>query len=80
MMNRFNYRFATGAMLLASVVAIPAQSQEFEGPNGSKVTFYGQLNLGLQYYDDCQESETNFADSGVSTSRLGFNYDIHTVG
>jgi hypothetical protein len=52
--------------------ALPVMAQEFQGPDGSTATFYGQLNLGYLSYDDGQQSIGEIVDNANSNSRAGF--------
>jgi hypothetical protein len=44
----------------------------FTNPGGGVVTFYGQLNLAYQSFDDGRETTSNIVDNGNWNSRLGF--------
>ncbi len=44
----------------------------FTNPSGAVVTFYGQVNLAYQTFDDGQDTTRNIVDNGNWNSRLGF--------
>lgn len=64
---------STSAVALGATLAAPA----FAGPTytssgGGTLTWYGQLNPTLQYYDDGGEDFSRLVDNSASNSRLGF--------
>jgi hypothetical protein len=44
----------------------------FTNARGGVATFYGQVNLTYQSFDDGQETTSNIVDNGNWNSRLGF--------
>jgi hypothetical protein len=44
----------------------------FTNSSGGVVTFYGQINLAYQSFDDGEQSTSNIVDNGNWNSRLGF--------
>ena len=44
----------------------------FTNPSGGVTTFYGQLNLTYQSFDDGGETTSRIVDNGNWNSRLGF--------
>jgi hypothetical protein len=44
----------------------------FTNSSGGVVTFYGQVNLAYQSFDDGEQSTSNIVDNGNWNSRLGF--------
>jgi hypothetical protein len=44
----------------------------FRNQSGGSVTFYGQLNLAYQSFDDSEKTTSNIVDNGNWNSRLGF--------
>jgi hypothetical protein len=63
----------------ALVADVPIESEVFEpsltftNPSGGSVTFYGQLNLTYQSFDDGEQTTDGIVDNGNWNSRLGFN-------
>ncbi len=72
-MHRSIQRVAVSLVIGCAGSAVSAQ--EFQGPNGTKATFYGQLNIGVLSYNDGQETETEVVDNANSNSRVGVNID-----
>ena len=62
----------------ALVEELPIESEVFGPPltftnsSGGVTTFYGQVNLTYQSFDDGQETTSNIVDNGNWNSRLGF--------
>ena len=68
----------TAPFLLALAGGAAAQGLppiEHQFPNGSVVTFYGQINKGILQYDDGQETESyGLIDNDNSGTRAGIRY------
>lgn len=64
----------------ALVEELPIDSEVFGPPltftsrSGAVTTFYGQVNLTYQGFDDGEETTSNLVDNGNWNSRLGFTY------
>lgn len=78
-------RTSLASILTPLAVAGAASAQglapiEWSSPNGSKLTLYGQLNMGILNYDDGIDSESyGHIDNANSQSRIGLEYS-HTFG
>jgi hypothetical protein len=62
----------------ALVEELPIESEvygpatTFTSPSGGVATFYGQLNLTYQGYDDGEQTTSGIVDNGNWNTRLGF--------
>lgn len=78
-------RTSLAGILTPLAVAGAASAQglapiEWSSPNGSTLTLYGQLNMGILNYDDGIDSESyGLIDNANSQSRIGLEYS-HTFG
>lgn len=78
-------RTSLAGILTPLAVAGAASAQglapiEWSSPNGSTLTLYGQLNMGILNYDDGIDSESyGLIDNANSQSRIGLEYS-HAFG
>ena len=68
----FDYDAATEELPIESEVFGPRLT--FTSRSGAVTTFYGQVNLAYQSFDDGTETTANIVDNGNWNSRLGFTY------
>lgn len=69
-------QFQRGAVaLVIGCVGSVGSALEFQGPNGTKATFYGQLSIGWLSFDEGQDSESSVVDKANANGRVGLNID-----
>ena len=69
----FDYDALISELPIESDVYAPLTT--FTNRTGGVTTFYGQLNLTFQSFDDGEETTSNIVDNGNWNSRLGFTID-----
>ena len=69
----FDYDALISELPIESEVYAPLTT--FTNRSGGVTTFYGQLNLTSQSFDDGEETTSNIVDNGNWNSRLGFTID-----
>ena len=68
----FDYDALVEELPIESEAYAPALT--FTSRSGAVTTFYGQVNLTYQSFDDGEETTSNIVDNGNWNSRLGFTY------
>jgi len=64
-------RIAVAALPALSLAGICHAGPAYENASGGTFTYYGQFSPAFTSVDDGTETETNFADSDLSNSRVG---------
>ena len=68
--TKFDYDVPVADVPIESKVFGPRLT--FTSPSGAVTTFYGQINLAYQSFNDGQQTTSNIVDNGNWNSRLGF--------